>query len=281
MAVDLKKEIKLSDLFKGRSKEPKAAKQDGEKPQKPAKPPKEKRPMFGRGRREKKAGETVVAATPSLPLPDIPLMRPFNLLPPEEATTKGRRVGIAEVGVALGGILLVAVLGALYVFSSADATDKRGTVDDLRIELARVTVPKKQAGSDRRAKLASEQKARADALTAAMKNRVALDRLLRDFGLVLPEDVWIDALQVTAPDDDAAATPAPAPATPGAAGAPSSFTITGYTKEQAGVAELLSRLSVLPELTSVTLLSASAADDPQDKTVQFSISAELRVESDS
>jgi Tfp pilus assembly protein PilN len=111
-----------------------------------------------------------------------------------------------------------------------------------------------------------------------MKNRVALDRLLRDFGLVLPEDVWIDALQVTAPDADAAATPTPAPPTTEGAAAPSSFTITGYTKEQAGVAELLSRLSVLPELTSVTLLSASAADDPNEKTVQFSISAQLRTE---
>src|SRR5919201_5275108 len=120
MAVDLKKEIKLSDLFKGRSKEPKPVKQEGEKPAKPPKPPKEKRPLFARGGRAKKTSEKLVAATPSLPLPDIPLMRPFNLLPPEEATAKSRRVGMAEVGVALGGILLVAVLGALYVFSSAD-----------------------------------------------------------------------------------------------------------------------------------------------------------------
>jgi Tfp pilus assembly protein PilN len=272
MAVDLKKEIKLSDLLGRRSKEPKAAPSKAEKP---PKPPKERRPLFGRGRRDREP-EQLLAAQPAHALPDIPLMRPFNLLPDEEEKAKSRRVGIVQVGVALGGILLVAVLGALYLFSSAAATDKRGTLDDLRVELARVAVPKKQAGSDRRAKLASEQKTRADALAAALKSRVALDRLLRDFGLVLPDDVWLDALQVTAPNAAGTTTDPTIPAAPGAA--PSSFTITGYTKGQSGVAELLSRLSVLPELTSVTLLSASASDDPSDKTVQFSISAALRTE---
>lgn len=282
MAIDLKKEIKVSDLFKRGPKEPKPARPEKEKPPKPSKPPKERRPLLGRGsKREKPSTETLAAARPAQALPDIPLMRPFNLLPAEEGEGKGRRVGILQVGVALGGIVLLAALGALYLFSSAGATDKQGTVDELRVELARVSVPRKQAGSARQAQLASEQKDRADALAQALESRVALDRLLRDFGLVLPEDVWLDNLQVTTPGASGSTTTEPvAPATPGTA-APTSFVISGYTKEQSGVAELLSRLSVLPELTSVTLLSASGADDPEDKTVQFSIAAELRVEAGS
>jgi Tfp pilus assembly protein PilN len=184
------------------------------------------------------------------------------------------------VAVALGGIIVVAALGALYLFSSAAVTEKRGTVDDLRVELAEVTVPKKEADQARQARLASEQKSRVDALSKALSRRVPLDRLLRDFGLVLPENVWLDSLQVTTPGSADEAEPA-APVAPGETAAPNGFTITGYTKEQTGVAELLSRLSVLPELSSVTLLSASASDDPNDKTVQFSISADLRTEAGS
>jgi len=274
MAVDLKKEIKLSDLFKRKPKEQKAAEPTAAKPPKVRK---ERRPFFGRGgKRPQGAAETVAGDQPALPLPDIPLMRPFNLLPDEEATAKVRRVGFVQVAVALGGIIIVAALGALYLFSSAAVTEKRGTVDDLRVELAEVTVPKKEAHQARQARLASEQKSRVDALSKALSRRVALDRLLRDFGLVLPENVWLDSLQVTTPAS-AEAEPA-APVVPGQTAAPTAFTITGYTKEQTGVAELLSRLSVLPELSSVTLLSASASDAPNDKTVQFSISADLRTE---
>lgn len=275
MSIDLKKEIKLSDLFKRGPKDPELAAEKAPKAPKAPKPPKapkERRPFFARGGKREKQPVATLADRPVHVLPDIPLMRPFNLLPAEEAEGKGRRLGIVQVAVALGGILLVAALGALYLFSSASATEKRGTVDDLRVELAQVTVPKKQAGADRRAQLASEQKSRIDALSDALASRVALDRLLRDFGLVLPEDVWLDALQVTAPGAAQTTTDAAAP------GTGTSFTITGYTKKQTGVAELLSRLSVLPELSSVTLLSSSAADDPQDPTVQFSISAVLRPE---
>jgi Tfp pilus assembly protein PilN len=280
MPVDLKKEIKLSDLFKRRAKDSDAAPET----EKPPKPVKERRPLFGRrGKREEEPSGTAATASPAHALPAIPLMRPFNLLPAEEAEHKGRTVGFLQVAVALGGIIVLAALGGLYLFSSASATDKRGTVDELRVELARVSVPKKQAGADSRAQLASEQKSRADALTQALENRVPLDRLLRDFGLVLPDDVWLDALQVTTPGASVTTTAEPAapvaPPGPGATtAAPTAFLITGYTRKQTGVAELLSRLSVLPELTSVTLLSASAADDPTDTTVQFSISAALRDE---
>ena len=278
MAVDLKKEIKLSDLFKRKPKEQKAAEPTAAKPPKAKK---ERRPLFGRGgKRPQGRAETLAGGQPALPLPEIPLMRPFNLLPDEEGTTKARRVGFVQVAVALGGIIVVAALGALYLFSSAAVTEKRGTVDDLRVELAEVTVPKKEADQARQARLASEQKSRVDALSKALSRRVPLDRLLRDFGLVLPENVWLDSLQVTTPGSADEAEPA-APVAPGETAAPNGFTITGYTKEQTGVAELLSRLSVLPELSSVTLLSASASDDPNDKTVQFSISADLRTEAGS
>jgi Tfp pilus assembly protein PilN len=278
MAVDLKKEIKLSDLFKRKPKEQEAAEPTAAKPPKAKK---ERRPLFGRGgKRPQGPAETVAGGQPALPLPDIPLMRPFNLLPDEEETAKTRRVGFVQVAVALGGIIVVAVLGALYLFSSAAVTEKRGTVDDLRVELAEASVPKKEADQARQVRLASEQKSRVDALSKALSKRVPLDRLLRDFGLVLPENVWLDSLQVTTPGSADEAEPA-APLAPGETAAPNGFTITGYTKEQTGVAELLSRLSVLPELSSVTLLSASASDAPNDKTVQFSISADLRTEAGS
>src|ERR687892_1051115 len=101
--MDLKQEIKLSDLFRRR---PKAGGGDGvpeaeparkpkkrlfeRKPKEPkaAKPPKPEKPKKERRRGKEPKG----AAKEALPLPQIPLMRAFNLLQQEEARDKGSRL---------------------------------------------------------------------------------------------------------------------------------------------------------------------------------------------
>ena len=87
MGIDMKKEIKVSDLWKRGPKEPKAEKPPKEpKKAKEPKPPKEKRERrLGRGRTEKVATIEVMSG---LPVRDIPLMRAFNLLPKEEVRSE-------------------------------------------------------------------------------------------------------------------------------------------------------------------------------------------------
>jgi Tfp pilus assembly protein PilN len=280
MGIDMKKEIKLSDLFKRGEKEPKA-----DKPPKAEKPPKEpkrkkepkapkepKERRFGRGKAPK---VKVAALDPKSgpPVRDIPLMHSFNLLPKEEvrAEREGRASAIPHIVVALAGVLVFAALAAFYLSSSASVTNKTGDLDDLRGELAGLQVPEQQpqqpTGSGD-ANIEGERTARTAALSAALQDRLAWDRILRELALVLPSDVTLDTLDATAPSPGSAAA--------GTSSAVSSFRVTGRSISQAGVARLLSRLQVIPELSSVTLEYATASEDTTKPGVNFSITAGVR-----
>jgi Tfp pilus assembly protein PilN len=247
--VDLKQEIKLSDLFKRRGAQPE--------------PP--------------RAEQAV--APPSAPAPtapaqtrDVPLMRAFNLMPRHETRETVVRGGVPNIALALVAVLLFAVLGFLFITGSAGVTEKQAKRDELRTKLAALDVPAKPPGDPQAPELATERQTRTTELATALQSRVAWDRLLRDFALVLPEDVWLTTLVAKgAPRDAAAAAPAP-----GAPAQTSSFTINGYTHEQEDVARLLARLSVLPELTNVALVSSTRVEVDEREVVQLSISAAVK-----
>ena len=266
MGIDMKKEIKLSDLFKRGEKEPNA-----EKPPKEPKAPKEKKERrFGGGKAPK---EKVVALDPKSgpPLRDIPLMRAFNLLPKEEvrAEKEGRQSAIPHVIVALAGVLVFAALAAFYLSSSASVTKKTGQVDDLRGELASLQVPEKKPHSGASdAKIDSERATRTAALSTALADRLAWDRILRELALILPSDVALDSLDATAPS----------PGSAGAAtsGGVSTVRITGKAASQEAIARLLSRLQVIPEFGTVQLEFATASEDAGDTRVNFAIQASVR-----
>ncbi len=268
MGIDMKKEIKVSDLFKRGPKEPKAEKPPKEpkkaKEPKPPKEPKERR--FGRGK------EKVAPVDPKSgpPVRDIPLMHAFNLLPKEEvkAEKEAKQSAIPHVIVALAGVLVFGALAAFYLSSSASVTSKTGELDDLRGELAALQVPEKQPQSPSEgANIDSERTARTAALSTALADRLAWDRVLRELALVLPEDVTLVTLDATAPS-------------PGSAGSTgsslNSFRVTGVSVSQASVARLLSRLQVLPELQTVRLEFATASEDISKPGVNFSITATVR-----
>jgi Tfp pilus assembly protein PilN len=266
MGIDMKKEIKLSDLFKRGPKEPKA-----EKPPKEAKPPKEpKERRLGRGKAPKEKAVALESKS-GPPVRDIPLMHAFNLLPKEEvrAEKDDRPSPIPHVIVALAGVLVFAALAAFYLSSSASVTKKTGQLDDLRGDLASLQVPEKQPQSGSGdTNIDSERSARTAALSTALADRLAWDRILRELALVLPGDVTLDTLDATAPS----------PGSAGAAtsGAVSTFRITGTSVSQTSVARLLSRLQVIPELRSVQLEFATASDDPSTPGVNFAITAAVR-----
>jgi Tfp pilus assembly protein PilN len=269
MGIDMKKEIKLSDLFKRGQKEPKAEKPSKEpKKAKEPKPPKEKRERrFGRSKDKVAAVESKSGP----PVRDIPLMHAFNLLPKEEvrAEKEGKQSAIPHVIVALAGVLVFAALAAFYLSSSAAVTSKTGELDDLRGALASLQVPEKQPETPgAEADVAGERSARTAALSTALADRLAWDRILRELALVLPEDVTLDTLDATAPS--------PGSASSGTSSAVNSFRITGKSESQAGVARLLSRLEVIPELQTVKLEFSTDENDPNKPWVNFAITASVR-----
>jgi Tfp pilus assembly protein PilN len=267
MGVDLKKEIKLSELFR-RSK-------DAGEPAAGKVPKKEKktraRRSFGRKEDQPKLGLRGVSnGAPALP--QVPLMRAFNLLPKEErGDGRDGRPALAQILVALGGLVMVAALGSYYMFSSAGLADKQSRSGELRVELAELSVPSQAPDQGAQSSLVAEQSARRSALAGALTARTPWDRLLRELALVLPPDVWLTTLSAKSPTANATS----APTSGSGAAATSQFVVGGYARRQEGVARFLARLDTLPELDSVQLVSATTSELEGEEVVQFQIGAAL------
>jgi hypothetical protein len=198
-------------------------------------------------------------------------MRAVNLLPRDDRA-KRTPAENAPIFVGLGLLLLVSVaLSVMFLSASSKVTDKRNALGDAKARLA-VLPPLPHPPTPVEAGLATEQKARVSAVTAALSRRVSWDRVLREFATVLPSDVWLTSLKAQAPSSPASPAPA-APAAPGTA--PTGFVIDGYTYSQDGVARLLTRLAVLPDLHNVQLQSSSLSKVGTQNVVQFTILADV------
>jgi Tfp pilus assembly protein PilN len=272
--MDLKKEIKLSDLFRRNGKESTNGADEG-MPEEPTEL-KPKRRLFSRPPKNGDGpvepngnGKLGAASKTAPPVPQIPLMRAFDLLPKEQRRQESeRRPGLVQIGIALVAVVVMAALGALFLMSSSSVNGKRQERDTLAAQLSALQAQAAEKPSaDGGAELAEERVARTNALGIALSGRVAWDRLLRDVSLVLPSEVYLTALTAQSP------TPASAPTA--AASSTTQFAISGTTGRQENVALLLSRLSILPELSGVKLVSALRGE--QDDVV-FTINAVVRHE---
>jgi len=210
-------------------------------------------------------------------------MRAVNLLPADASQRKSIRKEdpAVVVGSALGAIVLVAlVAGFLNVHGKVNADQKRLTA--VQTELAKLSETKRAAPVASSApaqvqpiipvpQVVSEQQPRLDAIATAMSTRIAWDRILREFSLVLPSDVSLSSMTLTAPV-------APAPGLPVTGSPQQGLVIAGTTYSYDAVARLLSRLMLVPDLTNVTLASssASAATSTAPSVVSFSISAGVK-----
>lgn len=288
--ADWKKEIKLSDLFSRSGKkarpeveldgpdEPSTEKREGsflkrdlsfsrksKAPKEPKADRKAKRSKDPRGRAAKK---------PATALPTIPLMRAFNLLPKDDPREGSeRRANPAKLVLAVVALVALAGLGAYFLLLNARVAGKTATRDELKTKLAVANVPAERPLQEEEVDpaLIEEKLKRTGALSSALGGRTAWDRLLREFSLVLPDDISLTKLTASAAVVD--------PAAPVAAGTPpptSTFTIEGYTETQKSVAQLLARLAVLPELSSVQLKSSMDADFQGQAVVQFVIAANVK-----
>jgi Tfp pilus assembly protein PilN len=197
-------------------------------------------------------------------------MRAVNLLPRDvEKKSSVKKEQIPFVVGGCIGLVVTALIASQYLGQSGKVTAEKQNISDLQAQLAALPEPPPPPTAGQ-TKLATEQKARLDVLNTALKNRVAWDRVLREFSLVLPSDIWLTSLDLKSPIS---------PATnmaPEASGAPTGFTIQGSTYSHDAVARLLSRLSVLPDLTNVQLVNSSIASTDGQTTVHFSIAADIR-----
>jgi Tfp pilus assembly protein PilN len=198
-------------------------------------------------------------------------MRAVNLLPRDQNQRTIKKESLPVLIGACSGVLVAAVLGAMFMMGSGKVAAQQRKLDDLNRQYQ--ALPPAPAGpSVAQQQLAGEQSARVSALSTALTSRVAWDRVFREFSLVLPDDVWLTTLTAKSP-----ISPLTNASTTSTGGAPSQFTIQGRTYSHDGVARLLSRLQVVPDLTNVQLQSSTLAKVGGQNVVDFSIAADIKV----
>lgn len=206
-------------------------------------------------------------------------MRAVNLLPKDSARSSKsftREDPAVVVGSALGAIVMIALLGGFMNVRGKVNTAQR-ELDAARAEYAQLSLEKVARQPVKPVTttpiipvpaIAAEEQPRLAAVSAALGTRIAWDRILREFSLVLPDDVKLTSLTMEAPSTDSATTGAPTTAAQG-------FSIAGSAFSHDGVARLLSRLMLIPDLENVTLGSSTAADKGTPG-VLFTITASIR-----
>ena len=198
-------------------------------------------------------------------------MRAVNLLPRDQAQRTIKKESLPVLVGACSGVLVLAALAAMFMMGSGKVAAQQRKVDDLN-RVYQALPPPPAGPSAAQQQLAGEQSARVSALSTALTSRVAWDRVFREFSLVLPEDVWLTTLSAKSPISPVTNTP-----TSTGTGPPSQFTIQGRTYSHDGVARLLSRLQVVPDLTNVQLLSSTLSKVGGQDVVGFSIAADIKV----
>src|SRR5205823_1947192 len=183
-------------------------------------------------------------------------MQAVNLLPRDDRRRGGPNIPPALAATAIGGFTVVmAALALLFVSAHGKVKSRRLELEQKKQELAAISVPAQNQPAQQDA-LVADKKARVTALNAALVRRVAWDRVMREFAVVLPDDVWLLNLTAQAPTSarwNTATLLAPSSSTGSLAAGEQGFTIEGYTYSHDAVARLLTRLSVLPDLEQVQL----------------------------
>jgi Tfp pilus assembly protein PilN len=198
-------------------------------------------------------------------------MRAVNLLPRDQGQRTIKKESLPVLVGAWSGVLVAAILGAMFMMGSGKVAAEQRKLDDLN-RIYQALPPPPAGPSVAQKQLAGEQSARVSALSTALTSRVAWDRIFREFSLVLPNDVWLTTLTAKSP-----ISPLTNASSTAGAGAPSEFTIQGRTYSHDGVARLLSRLQVVPDLTNVQLQSSTLATVGGQDVVEFSIAADIKV----
>jgi Tfp pilus assembly protein PilN len=193
-------------------------------------------------------------------------VRAVNLLPKDDVQRRKQSRNVPALVAAIAVLVLSGLLGAVYLMQSGKVKDREAELESVKAELALLPAPD-VARAPIVAQFAIQQQGRVTAISSALQHRVAWDRVLREFALVLPEDVWLRELNGQSPIPHGAA-----PAVPSPGSAPNQFVIRGYTYSHAAVARLLTRIAVIPDLRNVFLMRSTRSGS----IVDFSISAEVR-----
>jgi Tfp pilus assembly protein PilN len=206
-------------------------------------------------------------------------MRAVNLLPREQVVQKREARNPVVLVAMIGGAVVLLALVAGFLLANRSVDRQRQALASARAELA-VTPAKKMSAQTQsfRSTVLSQREERSLALASALGDRVAWDRILRRMALVMPDDVWLTSLVGSTPLQSATSTATAATSTTPSVLPPTATALTmqGYTYSQAGVARLLERLQVLPDLKNVQLKQALTSNVGGQNVVNWTIITDIR-----
>lgn len=207
-------------------------------------------------------------------------VRRVNLLPSEERAKVKRERGL--VWALLGLILVVAILGGFYVLENQKASNKR---DELAGQQGQLALLQQQIAALKPYETQQTQRAdMAEVATQIYDSRVVWSSIAEEISLLIPEECRLTEIIATVPPPMLAGSAfgATAPATDTGA----DVQLSGEALSHRDVAELMTRLGLMPQIKDITLVTAdkgtvtSTAGETGETTEQtvvtFQIVARLR-----
>jgi Tfp pilus assembly protein PilN len=200
-------------------------------------------------------------------------MKRINLLPPEQRVKASRERGLLWAILIL--VAVVVALGLVYVWQNGQVSAKQAELDQLVAETS--AEQQKAAALAPYAAIQSTRTAMTQTARGIYDSRVPWSTLLQSISLVIPENVRLQSLSGTVP-----ASMLPGPAAPPAPGA-ADVTFSGTTYTHKDVAEFMTRLGLIPQLSNIQLVNSAGVaavegttGTTSESTVTFSITASLR-----
>ena len=186
-------------------------------------------------------------------------MRAVNLLPGESKGTARGAPQPAVLAGAVTGLVAVVLIGGGNFIQATRVSSAQKTLNAAKIQLAATPLPPKTPQvTPPPPAVAQQMQPRLAAVSSVISTRVAWDRVLREFSLVLPPGIQVQSLALTEP----------AATTQSSVG----LQLNGVTFTYDDVARLLSRMALIPDLSNVTLKSSGI----NQSVVSFEIDANVK-----
>jgi len=216
------------------------------------------------------AAEDAAGDTTPVHTPDAPFMRSINLLP-DEFRPDTRRIRWKPAYVAASAAIALAVLavGAMYMSASQKADDATGERDEVALQVQasqfKVQEEARKKGISALASVASTELSAT--VQGGLDERIAWDRVIGDTSRLLPEGVWLRAVQaatLSEGGDDAADTPG-------------TLRLDGSSRiDKKEIAEYAARVKALRDVEGVVLENWTTTQLGEEEVFEFTISATVK-----
>jgi Tfp pilus assembly protein PilN len=197
--------------------------------------------------------------------------RRINLLPKTERVRT--TTNVAALSLLAAGVVVVFALALSFYLLSSERSSLRDDLAALQRQSA--DLQQQVQALDKYKQLATEKKAMEDTVRGVYAGRTLLSQVLSDFSKVIPENVWLVSMTLSAGEPQTASADKSAPAGTLVSGV-GSLAIQGDTYSFSDVALVLVRLRLIASLKDITLNSAGdpiGATDPAKHVVGFSLDA--------